>query len=205
MSPPTRASSAWTSGKPSRRATSRSAETARRCDDRRVTPSHRTALLAPLLIAAIAVPIRAQDMALTSPAFAPGGAIPAEHTCDGADRSPPLAWSGVPTAAKSLALIVDDPDAPDPSAPRMTWVHWVLYDLPSGTSQLAEGMTASALPPGTREGTNDWKRTGYRGPCPPAGRHRYVHKLYALDVVLPDLATPSKADLERAMKGHILA
>lgn len=144
-------------------------------------------------------------MALTSSAFAPDGAIPAQHTCDGADRSPPLTWSGVPAAALSLALIVDDPDAPDPSAPRMTWVHWVLYDLPPGAHGLPEAVAAAELPPGTRRGANDWKRTDYRGPCPPVGRHRYVHKLYALDVVLPDLAGPSKADLERAMKGHILA
>jgi Raf kinase inhibitor-like YbhB/YbcL family protein len=171
-----------------------------------VTRSRRDAWLIALLLGTVAPPIHAQErMSLTSPAFAPDGAIPARHTCDGEDHSPPLAWSGVPAPAKSLALIVDDPDAPDPNAPRMTWVHWVIYDLPPGTPALPEAVAAAELPPGTRQGSNDWKRTGYRGPCPPVGRHRYVHKLYALDVELPDLAGPNKADLERAMKGHILA
>jgi len=141
---------------------------------------------------------------LTSPAFAANGSIPAAHTCDGRDLSPPLAWSGVPAGAKSLAIILDDPDAPDPKAPKMTWVHWVIYNLPPSTTSLAEGASAS-LPPGTLQGRNDWKATGYRGPCPPTGRHRYVHKLYALDTLLPDLHEPSKADLERAMEGHVLA
>jgi Raf kinase inhibitor-like YbhB/YbcL family protein len=142
-------------------------------------------------------------LTLSSPAFAPGGEIPQVYTCEGADRSPPLCWDGVPPGAESLALIVDDPDAPDPAAPRMTWVHWILYNLPPSTTGLAEGI--EVLPAGTREGKNDWKRTGYGGPCPPIGRHRYFHKLYALDTVLPDLGTPTKAELERAMQGHILA
>jgi len=140
---------------------------------------------------------------LTSTAFAHEGAIPEIHTCEGQDISPPLAWSGVAQQAKSLVLIVDDPDAPDPAAPKMTWVHWVLYDIPPSASALPEG--ADALPAGTREGSNDWKRTRYGGPCPPVGRHRYFHKLYALDVVLADLHKPKKADLEKAMKGHVLA
>jgi Raf kinase inhibitor-like YbhB/YbcL family protein len=144
-------------------------------------------------------------MALSSPAFARDGAIPTAHTCDGADRSPPLAWTGVPAQARSLALIVDDPDAPDPRAPQRTWVHWVLYDLPPSAEGLPEAVAPADLPHGSRPGSNDWKRTGYRGPCPPIGRHRYVHKLYALDVVLPDLASPDEAGLERAMAGHILA
>jgi hypothetical protein len=147
----------------------------------------------------------AMSLTLSSPAFAPGSEIPALHTCEGRDVSPRLEWSGVPAGAKSLALIVDDPDAPDPKAPRMTWVHWVLYNLPPTASVLAEGVGAKDLPPGTLEGTNDWKRTGYGGPCPPIGRHRYFHKLYALDVVLGDLARPTKAKLEQAMKGHVLA
>lgn len=142
-------------------------------------------------------------LAVTSTAFGHGGEIPAVHTCEGRDTSPPLAFSGVPAGAKSLALIVDDPDAPDPKAPRMTWVHWVLHDLPPSASGLAEAV--KQLPPGTREGLNDWKRTGYGGPCPPVGRHRYFFKLYALDAVLGDLGTPSKAKLEAAMKGHVLA
>ncbi|HMA89346.1 MAG TPA: YbhB/YbcL family Raf kinase inhibitor-like protein [Burkholderiales bacterium] len=139
---------------------------------------------------------------LTSSAFAEGGAIPSKYTCDGQDVSPPLDWSGVPAGAKSLALIVDDPDAPDPKAPKMTWVHWVLYDIPPAAGGLAEG---AHTPAGAKDGVNDWGRTGYGGPCPPIGRHRYVHKLYALDTVLPPLARPDKGGLEAAMRGHVLA
>ena len=142
---------------------------------------------------------------LTSPAFADGQEIPREYTCDGEDVSPPLAWGGIPDAARSLTLIVDDPDAPDPAAPRMTWVHWVLYNLPVTSAGLARAVRALDLPDGTREGLNDWRQTGYRGPCPPVGRHRYFHKLYALDAALPDLGTPDKAMLERAMQGHVIA
>lgn len=145
------------------------------------------------------------SLSLTSPAFPDGGAIPARHSCDGEDLSPELVFAGVPEAARSLVLIVDDPDAPDPAAPRMTWVHWVLYNLPPECTGLPEGVTAADLPPGTRQGLNDWKRTGYGGPCPPVGRHRYFHKLYALDTRLPDLGEPTKAKLEQAMLGHVLA
>jgi Raf kinase inhibitor-like YbhB/YbcL family protein len=141
-------------------------------------------------------------MELHSSAFAHNGDIPGEHTCECDDRSPPLAWSGVPAGTQSLALIVDDPDAPDPAAPKMTWVQWVLYNLPPATTALGAG---APLPAGAREGLNDWQRTGYGGPCPPIGRHRYVHKLYALDTVLPALQPATKATLERAMRGHILA
>jgi len=143
-------------------------------------------------------------LALTSPAFGHNGAIPKIHTCQGKDISPALAWSGLPAGTKSLALIVDDPDAPDPAAPKRTWVHWVLYNIPPSASGLAQAVAPAALPLGTREGKNDWKRTGYGGPCPPIGQHRYFHKLYALDVVLPDLEQPTKAELEQAMKGHVL-
>lgn len=136
--------------------------------------------------------------------FRPGGEIPTRFTCDGEDISPALRWQGVPSGSRSLALIVDDPDAPDPAAPRMTWVHWVLYDIPPDSGGLPEAVTPDALPPGTREGRNDWKRTGYGGPCPPIGRHRYFFKLYALDTTLPDLGQPTKAQLEQAMAGHIL-
>jgi len=142
------------------------------------------------------------SMTLTSSAFAHQGAIPAKHTCEGDDISPPLAWSGLPPGTKSLALIVEDPDAPDPAAPKMTWVHWVLYDLPVNAGGLGEG--TKSLPQGARDGLNDWQRAGYGGPCPPIGRHRYFHKLYALDTVLPDLGRPNKAKLEKAMQGHIL-
>ncbi len=140
-----------------------------------------------------------------STAFAPGGAIPSKYTCEGRDVSPPLAWSGAPQGTRSLVLIVDDPDAPDPKAPKMTWVHWVLANLPADSTGLAEGVSSSALPGGTIEGTNDWGRAGYGGPCPPIGRHRYFHKLYALDVELAGLRNPTKAQLEAAMKGHVLA
>lgn len=142
---------------------------------------------------------------LSSPAFAHQGEIPAKYTCEGEDISPPLAWGGAPDRTRSFALIVDDPDAPDPKAPQRTWVHWVLYNIPGTATGLPEGATRRTLPPGTREGLNDWKRTGYGGPCPPVGRHRYFHKLYALDVELPDLGTPTKPVLERAMQGHTLA
>ena len=142
-------------------------------------------------------------MRIVSTAFSHEGAIPAHYTCEGKDVSPPMSWSDVPPGTKSLALIVDDPDAPDPSAPKMTWVHWVLYNLPPTTDGLPEN--AKTLPQGTQEGTNDWSRTGYGGPCPPVGRHRYFHKLYALDVVLRDLEQPTKAQVEAAMEGHVLA
>jgi Raf kinase inhibitor-like YbhB/YbcL family protein len=143
--------------------------------------------------------------ALRSSSFSPDGSIPTKYTCEGDDLSPPLAWSDAPPGTKSFVLIVDDPDAPDPKAPRMTWVHWVLYNLPASASALPEGVAPAALPPGTGQGLNDWKRTGYGGPCPPVGRHRYFHKMYALKVVLPDLKTPTKKQLEQAMKGHVLA
>ena len=144
-------------------------------------------------------------MKLSSRAFSEQGEIPSLYTCQGKDVSPPLGWSGLPEGTKSLALIVDDPDAPDPAAPKRTWVHWVLYDIPPTATGLDEAMTAARLPPGTREGTNDWNRTGYGGPCPPIGRHRYFFKLYTLDTVLPDLGPARKAELEKAMEGHVLA
>jgi Raf kinase inhibitor-like YbhB/YbcL family protein len=144
-------------------------------------------------------------LTLTSTAFAHDGAIPARHTCEGDDISPPLQWSGAPDGTKCFVLVVDDPDAPDPAAPKMTWVHWILYDIPPSASAIAEGVAPEALPSGTREGLNDWKRTGYGGPCPPVGRHRYFHKLYALDAPLGDLSRPRKAAVESAMQGHILA
>lgn len=144
-------------------------------------------------------------LSITSAAFKDGGAMARKYTCEGPNVSPPLTWSGVPEGARSLALIVDDPDAPDPAAPKMTYVHWVLYNLPVDCKGLPEGTTFDDLPPGTLEGTNDWQRTGYGGPCPPIGRHRYFHKLYALDVVLDDLKEPTKDVLLAAMEGHVVA
>jgi len=143
-------------------------------------------------------------LTLTSPAFPPNGSIPRDYTCDGKDVTPPLQWSGAPAGAKSFVLIVDDPDAPDPKAPKTTWVHWVLYDIPASATGLPKAAVATTLPAGTREGLNDWKRTGYGGPCPPIGRHRYFHKLYALDAPLGNLGRPTKATLERAMRGHVV-
>jgi len=143
-------------------------------------------------------------LSISSRAFAANGSIPSVYTCDGRDISPPLAWDDLPTGTKSLALILDDPDAPDPKAPKRTWVHWVLYNIPVEANSLAENAGQKGLPAGTLEGVNDWGRTGYGGPCPPIGRHRYFHKLYALDVVLPDLAHPRKEKLLHSMQGHIL-
>jgi Raf kinase inhibitor-like YbhB/YbcL family protein len=142
-------------------------------------------------------------LTVTSPAFSPSGSIPAVHTCEGENGSPPLAWSGLPAGTKSLALVVDDPDAPDPAAPKRTFVHWVLYDIPPTATGLPDAVRE--LPPGTREGVNDWNRKGYGGPCPPIGRHRYFFKLYALDEPLGDLGPVTKAALEKRMEGHVLA
>jgi len=144
-------------------------------------------------------------LTLQSPAFEPNGEIPVVPTCDGRDVSPALRWSGAPPGTRSFVLIVDDPDAPDPAAPKRTYVHWVLFDIPADVGNLPEGVATSALPTGTREGLNDWDRVGYGGPCPPIGRHRYFFKLSALDTVLGDLGRAKKADVERAMSGHVLA
>ena len=140
---------------------------------------------------------------LTSPAFSNDGEVPATYTCDGDDVSPPLAWSGAPAGTRSYVLIVDDPDAPDPRAPRMVWVHWIVYNLPATVAGLDEGVRK--LPHGAMLGINDFRKTAYGGPCPPVGRHRYFFKLYALDTVLPDLGKPTKIQLEKAMSGHVLA
>jgi Raf kinase inhibitor-like YbhB/YbcL family protein len=141
-------------------------------------------------------------LTLTSSAFEPNGPIPPIYTCDGNDISPPLAWSGLPAGTKSLALIVDDPDAPDPAAPQRTWVHWVLYNINPAVAGLEQG--ARHLPTGAVQGINDWKRGDYGGPCPPIGRHRYFFKLYALDTRLDGLSNPTKQQLLDAMEGHVL-
>ncbi len=145
-----------------------------------------------------------QKFQITSSAYKEHDEMPARFTSDGPDISPPLAWSDAPAGTRSFALIMDDPDAPDPAAPKMTWVHWVLYDIPANAHALPEG-GSKHLPTGAREGVNDWKRTGYGGPNPPIGRHRYFVKLYALDTLLPNLHKPTKTQLEAAMRGHILA
>src|SRR5437879_3380047 len=155
--------------------------------------------------ARVGVEEAAVALTISSPAFESGGEIPRRYTCDGEDISPELRFGGVPQGAKSLVLVVHDPDAPDPKAPRMDWVHWTLYDLPPATTALPEGVREADLPPGTLQGLNDWKRTGWGGPCPPIGRHRYFFKLYALDAVLPNLGQLSKTKLEASMKPHVIA
>ena len=141
-------------------------------------------------------------MQLTSTAFKEGESIPSRFTCDESNVSPALKWSGVPAGARSLVLIADDPDAPVG-----TWVHWVLYDLPAGTSELAEDTPKSQyLPGGAKQGLNDFQRLGYGGPCPPPGKpHRYFFKLYALDTALELKPGATKKEVERAMEKHILA
>jgi Raf kinase inhibitor-like YbhB/YbcL family protein len=142
-------------------------------------------------------------LVLTSPAFREGAAIPAEHTCDGADASPHLAWTGAPPGTVTLALIADDPDAP-----AGTWVHWVLYNLPGDRAELPEGVAKTDRLPqlgGALQGKNDFRRVGYGGPCPPPGRpHSYYFKLYALNAALPLHAGATKQEVERAMAGHVI-
>jgi len=145
------------------------------------------------------------SFSITSVAFNTGQEIPAQYTCDDKDISPPLQWTGLPEGTQSLVLIVDDPDAPDPAAPKMTWVHWILYNLPTDSSGLPEALQDDALPSGTLQGTNSWNRIGYGGPCPPVGRHRYFFKLYALDSTLTDLDSPDNDKLLESMQGHVLA
>jgi Raf kinase inhibitor-like YbhB/YbcL family protein len=142
---------------------------------------------------------------LTSSAFADGGEIPVRYTCGGDDVSPPLAWSNLPEGTRSLALVVDDPDAPDPKAPKVTWIHWLVYNIPPESAGLVASASPGNLPRGAKEGRNSWKRTGYGGPCPPIGRHRYFHRLYALDAVLPDLDQPTQGALSKAMEVHVLS
>jgi Raf kinase inhibitor-like YbhB/YbcL family protein len=139
---------------------------------------------------------------ISSSAFASNQQIPAKFTCDGEDVSPPLWWDGAPADAQSFVLLVDDPDAPDPAAPRGAWVHWVLIDIPVLSRGLPEAMRE--LPPGTLEGINDFQRIGYSGPCPPVGRHRYFFKLYALDTKLK-LIKADKSAVQNAMRGHVVA
>lgn len=138
---------------------------------------------------------------VTSAAFENGGMIPSKYTCDGADVSPPISWAGIPEGTKSISLICDDPDAP-----MGTWVHWVLYDLKPDISQLPEGIPASdTVVGGAKQGTNDFRKIGYGGPCPPSGTHRYFFKVYALDKMLNLKPGARKRDLLKAMEGHILA
>ncbi len=141
---------------------------------------------------------------ISSPVFAANGSIPSKYTCEGADMSPPLEWFGVPPDAKTLALIVDDPDAPDPAKPQRVYVHWVVYNIPANITKLAENAAKTGLPGGAIQGINDWRKQTYGGPCPPIGRHRYFFKLYALDTVLPEMLIPTKAQLEKEMEEHLV-
>lgn len=146
----------------------------------------------------------AMGFLLSSPAFSHLGPIPARYACEGENISPPLTWGNIPAGTKSLALVVDDPDAPDPAAPRRTWVHWLVYNIPPDMPGLDAGVGNRPLAHGMMEGIGNSGRKGYSGPCPPIGTHRYFHKLYALDVPLGGLQSPDKAELEAAMKGHVL-
>ena len=137
-------------------------------------------------------------MTIRSPAFSHNEMMPALYTCEGENISPPLEWTAPPAGTKSLVMISDDPDAPDPAAPKMTWVHWVLYNLPPVAGVLPEGVADGDLPAGTLIGINDRQFAGYSGPCPPIGTHRYFFKLYALDTVLPDLGNTTKAEIGEA-------
>ena len=139
-------------------------------------------------------------MELKSSAFEAGGMIPKKYTCDGQDVSPPLSWSDVPAGAKSLALIADDPDAP-----MGTWVHWMAWNIPVSARVLEDNVPKrDALPNGMKQGTSDFRRVGYGGPCPPSGTHRYFFKLYALDTTFTLPPSTTKKELEKAMQGHML-
>ena len=144
------------------------------------------------------------SLSLSSPSFEPGGSIPTRCTGEGRDESPPLSWQGAPKETKAFALVVDDPDVPDPAAPKRTWVHWVVSDMPASTSSLPEGASGKAMPTGSHEGANDGGDTGYSGPYPPRGRHRYFFKLYALDAPTGLSEGHTKAELLKAIEGHVL-
>lgn len=165
----------------------------------------RLIMLIGCLLAGVPAMAAAQgSMALSSSAYAPGGEIPTRYTCEGQGISVPLSWSAPPAGTRSLALILEDPDAPDPAAPKVVWVHWVLYDLPPEAGQLPAGASGTALPKGAKEGLSSFKTQGYGGPCPPIGRHRYIATLYALDTMFPDLGKPTADALRDAMQGHVL-
>lgn len=146
----------------------------------------------------------AMSFTISSPAFAPDAPMAAKYTCEGDNTSPPLAWSGAPANTRTFALIVEDPDAPDPAKPTRVVTHWVLYNIPAGTTSLAENAAKGGLPADAAEGANERKAPTYMGPCPPIGSHRYFFKLSALDTTLAGLRNPSKAQVEQAMQGHVI-
>jgi len=141
---------------------------------------------------------------LASSAFDPNASMPAKYTCEGTNISPPLAWSGAPASAKSYALIVEDPDAPDPAKPTRVVSHWVAYNIPASATSLSENASNKGMPAGSAQGSNEGNKQVYMGPCPPIGRHRYFFKLFALDTVLKGLNNPKKVDLEKAIQGHVV-
>jgi Raf kinase inhibitor-like YbhB/YbcL family protein len=141
---------------------------------------------------------------LISPAFGHNGSIPSLYTCEGEDSSPPLAWSDVPSGTRTLALIMDDPDSPDPAKPQRVYVHWVVYNISPLTLKLPLNAARTGLPLRALHGTNDWDKQTYCGPCPSIGRHRYFFKLYALDTQLQGFRNPTKAQVEAAMEGHLI-
>jgi Raf kinase inhibitor-like YbhB/YbcL family protein len=141
---------------------------------------------------------------LSSSAFDPNAAVPTKYTCEGANISPPLAWSGAPATAKSYALIVEDPDAPDPAKPTRVVSHWVAYNIPASATSLSENASNKGMPAGSAQGSNEGNKPIYMGPCPPIGRHRYFFKLFVLDTMLKGLSNPKKADLEKAIQGHVI-
>ena len=141
---------------------------------------------------------------LASSAFDPNASMPAKYTCEGTNISPPLAWSGAPASAKSYALIVEDPDAPDPAKPTRMVSHWVAYNIPASATSLSENASNKGMPVGSAQGSNEGNKPIYMGPCPPIGRHRYFFKLFALDTVLKGLNNPKKVDLEKAIQGHVV-
>jgi len=144
--------------------------------------------------------------AIHSSAFSPDGAIPSKHTCDGKDISPALSWTDPPPGTRAFALIVDDPDAPDPAAPKRVWVHWIRYNIPGNVKELAEGAGNNPPSGGAHDALTDAKAHGYHGPCPPIGRHRYYFHLFALDAPLPDLGDKAgRREVEQAMQKHVLA
>jgi Raf kinase inhibitor-like YbhB/YbcL family protein len=144
------------------------------------------------------------SLTIRSPAFSHEGAIPTRYTCEGEDISPALEWRSAPDATASLALLVEDPDAPDPLAPQTIFTHWLLYNLPPESSGLVENVGPETLPRGARIGENDFGRTRWGGPCPPIGEHRYFFKLYALDTPLPTARVPNRTSLLDAIEGHVL-
>ena len=146
----------------------------------------------------------AMGFSITSSAFAPNGSIPRQYTCEGDQTSPPVEWTGAPSGTKSFALIVEDPDVPDPAKPERIYVHWVVYNIPAGTTAIPENAAKAGLPTGAMHGYNDSGKPTYGGPCPPIGRHRYFFKLSALDTDLTFAAPPTKADLLKSMDGHLL-